>query len=104
MSDAYQVLGLDADSADDANVQAAYVSGLREHPPERDPEGFQRLRDAYEQLRTRRRRLEYALFHQQAVPTVAELAAHLLTRGTPRRPSAEQIRRALTTKPGASEQ
>jgi curved DNA-binding protein CbpA len=98
MNDPYQILGLDPDSADDAGVQAAYVAKLREHPPERDPEGFQRLRGAYEQLRTRRRRLEYALFHQQAAPTVAELAAHLLTRGTPRRPTVEQIRRALAAK------
>lgn len=100
MSDLYRILGLERESADDTAVQAAYLEGLRAHPPERDPEGFQRLRNAYEQLRSRRQRLQHALFHHEA-PTVAELAARLLEPGKPRRPSPDQIRRALAAYPSA---
>ncbi|MDN5870251.1 MAG: J domain-containing protein [Nitrococcus sp.] len=96
MSDPYRILGLRRESVDDAAVQAAYLEGLRAHAPDRDPRGFQRLRIAYEQLRTRRRRLEHDLFHHE-VPALADLAARLLAPGTPRRPSPEQIRRALGT-------
>ncbi len=48
--------GLAADSAPldgchrhsgDKALRDAYLSRLREHPPERDPEGFERIRDAY---------------------------------------------------------
>ncbi|HEX2678912.1 MAG TPA: hypothetical protein VHM19_19810 [Polyangiales bacterium] len=35
---------------DAATVRRAYLRKLKQHPPERDPEGFKRLRDAYEQL------------------------------------------------------
>lgn len=94
MNDAYQILGLDRDSASDDKVQAAWLAELHKHPPERDPEGFQRVRDAYEQIRTRRQRLAYALFHH-VNPTASDLAARLLEPGPPRRPSADQIRRAL---------
>ncbi len=38
-------------SAGDAGVRDAYRAALREHPPERDPEGFKRIRWAYESLR-----------------------------------------------------
>lgn len=101
MSEPYHILGLEREGVvDDAAIQAAYLVGLRAHPPDRDPEGFQRLRGAYEQLRTHRRRLEHALFHHE-VPTVADLAARLLAPGTPRRPRPEQIRRALAAYLGA---
>lgn len=100
MSDPYRILGVQRESADDAVVQAAYLEGLRAHSPERDPQGFQQLRIAYEQLRTRRRRLEYDLFHHE-VPALADFAARLLAPGTPRRPSPEQIRRALAVGPAA---
>lgn len=44
--DARAVLGVGVDS-DGKALRDAYLSRLREHPPERDPEGFERIRDAY---------------------------------------------------------
>ena len=32
-------------------VRRTYMRKLREHPPERDPEGFKKLREAYEMAR-----------------------------------------------------
>jgi curved DNA-binding protein CbpA len=37
-------------------VRAAYLRGVKEHPPDRDPEAFEKLRDAYETLRDPGRR------------------------------------------------
>jgi hypothetical protein len=47
--EAKRLLGLDEDDEPTRDrVRRAYMRKLREHPPERDPEGFQRLRQAYE--------------------------------------------------------
>jgi hypothetical protein len=53
--DPWAVLGISA-QADDAQIRAAYLSKLREFPPERAPEAFERVRDAYEALRTPQQR------------------------------------------------
>jgi curved DNA-binding protein CbpA len=94
MSDPYRVLGVTPDNADDASIRAAYLEALRTHPPERDPTGFQRLRAAYEQISSHRRRLAYDLFHHES-PSADEISARLLAPGTPRRPGADEIRAAL---------
>lgn len=59
--DPFAVLGLD-DTADDAAVRAAYLQAIRTSPPDRDPEGFQRIRAAYEALRDAQSRLDLRLF------------------------------------------
>ncbi len=45
----YEVLGIN-DQADKAQIKRAYFRLLREHSPEKDPEGFARIREAYERL------------------------------------------------------
>ena len=50
VDDPYQVLGLERD-ATEASIKQAYFSLVREHPPERDPAGFKRIRGAYEKLK-----------------------------------------------------
>ena|SRR5438128_1347599 len=57
----YKVLGIERD-AGEAEIKRAYFSLVREHPPERDPEGFKRVRAAYEQLRASKERAETDLF------------------------------------------
>lgn len=57
----FAVLGLD-ETADDAAVRAAYLAAVRAHPPDRDPEGFQGIREAYDAIRDEDRRLELRLF------------------------------------------
>lgn len=47
---AREVLGVGANATDE-QVRAAYLGKVREHPPDRDPEMFERVRDAYDQLR-----------------------------------------------------
>jgi curved DNA-binding protein CbpA len=47
---AHRILGL-ADGASDEDIRAAYLRGLREFPPDRAPEQFQKLHEAYDFLR-----------------------------------------------------
>jgi len=58
----FQILGVPTD-ADDDRIRAAYLRKVRQHPPERDPEAFRRIRQAYEAIRDVRTRIAYQLFH-----------------------------------------
>jgi hypothetical protein len=51
--EALRLLGVNAD-ADEQTVRSAYMAKVRQHPPDRDPEMFEKLRDAFEQLRNPR--------------------------------------------------
>jgi len=57
---AWAVLGL-SPGASGAQVRAAYLEKLRESPPDRHPEQFERVREAYDQLRDPRRCAEALL-------------------------------------------
>jgi curved DNA-binding protein CbpA len=57
----YQVMGL-APTATEQEIRRAYFRLVREHPPERDPDQFKRIRAAYEILRDPARRAEWDLF------------------------------------------
>lgn len=65
--DPWAVLGIPV-TADDAAIRTAYRSALREHPPESDPEGFKRIRAAYEALRDAESRTRTALFERFLIP------------------------------------
>lgn len=86
MSDPYLILGV-APDAGDADIEAAYLEGVKRCPPERDPARFQALRGAYEALRTRRGRLGHELF-DTAPPTAGEILDRAAPVGEPRRPDA----------------
>ena len=50
MNQDYKVLGL-TPGADQDEIKKAYFRQIRRHTPEKDPEGFRRLREAYDRLR-----------------------------------------------------
>ena len=54
-ADPWDVLGVSAD-ADQAAIRSAYLRAIKEHPPEREPERFEAIRDAYAALRDPRAR------------------------------------------------
>ena len=53
--DARKILGVGPD-ATDAELRAAYLRGIAQYPPDRSPEEFEKLRDAFETLKDPRRR------------------------------------------------
>lgn len=67
IEDPYRVLGLDR-RVDDGAVKRAYFQLVRQFPPEREPEKFQQIRAAYEQLRTPESRARVDLFLVQPPP------------------------------------
>lgn len=84
MRDPYLLLGV-AETADDATIETAYRAALRRHSPDRDPQGFQALQEAYNKIATRRRRLAFALFDKQP-PTPADLLERAAPVGESQRP------------------
>jgi DnaJ-class molecular chaperone len=74
MKDPYEVLNLSAD-ADDEAIRLRYLELVRQFPPERHPEKFAAIRQAYEQLKDLSTRLEHRLFdvgHHQSVSAIIE--------------------------------
>ena len=49
VQDPFAALGLEP-TLDPLQVKRAYFAALQRHPPHADPEGFRRIRDAYEAL------------------------------------------------------
>ncbi len=72
-NDPFVVLGLD-ETANDAMIRDAYIAAIRVSPPDRDPVGFSRIRDAYEQLRDPEKRLALRLFGPLPLSDLAALA------------------------------
>ena len=59
--DPKKILGIEHDASQD-DIRAAYLRKVKEFPPERAPEEFERIRDAYEILRDPYRRAAHLLF------------------------------------------
>ncbi|MGH9801137.1 MAG: J domain-containing protein [Blastocatellia bacterium] len=57
----YKTLGVER-NATEAEIKQAYFSLIRQHSPEHDPDGFKRIRAAYEKLRAGVERAQTDLF------------------------------------------
>ena len=53
--DPREILGVGPDATDE-ELRAAYLQKVRQHPPDRSPEEFEKIRDAFEKLKDPRRR------------------------------------------------
>jgi curved DNA-binding protein CbpA len=72
--DAREILGIPANAAEE-DIRAAYLRRVKEHPPDRSPEEFEKIRDAYETLRDPRRRMrDMMLAADVAAPFVSLFA------------------------------
>ena len=78
----FDILGVREDADDDA-IRAAYVAGVQRYPPDRDAEGFQRIRVAYELLKNKDERLKLKLFGRPA--DAAGHPSEWLSEGQPQR-------------------
>ena len=79
--DPIEVLGI-SQTATDEEIRAAYLRRVREYPPDRAPEQFEKIREAYETLRDPRRRVRHRLF---SVDPGAPLVSLFADDGRPRR-------------------
>ena len=61
MQNPYTVLGIPRNASPEA-VKKAYFSLIRKHPPEKDPQGFKRIRLAYDSLRDADKRSQTDMF------------------------------------------
>jgi len=76
-----EVLGVTQDAGEE-EIRTAYVRKVKEHPPDRSPEEFERIRDAYASLRDPRRRMRDSLL---SVDPLAPLASIIELQARPRR-------------------
>jgi curved DNA-binding protein CbpA len=60
MTDPREVLGIGQEAGEE-EIRAAYLRKVKEYPPDRSPEDFERIRDAYDSLRDPRRRMRESL-------------------------------------------
>ncbi len=67
MKTAFDILGVAID-ADDQAVKKAYLEQVRSSPPEKSPDKFREIQDAYGHLKTERARAAYRLFHMPVAP------------------------------------
>jgi DnaJ-class molecular chaperone len=62
MTSPYQLLGID-ERANDAEIKLAYLQQVKDNPPDRDPQRFRQIQQAYETVKDSQSRMKYALFH-----------------------------------------
>ncbi len=72
--DPREVLGVPGNATEE-QIRAAYLVKVKEYPPDRAPEEFEKIRDAYESLRDPRRRARNLLFAADPGAPLASLAA-----------------------------
>lgn len=84
MSDPYKVLELPHDS-DDETIRRRYLELVRQFSPERHPEKFAAIREAYEKLKDLETRLRYRLFDTGKNETIEAIIEELACRTKRRR-------------------
>ena len=65
MKTPYELLDVAAD-AGDAEIKRAYLQKVKDNPPDRNPEQFQIIHNAYESIKDHKSRISYALFNVPA--------------------------------------
>jgi DnaJ-class molecular chaperone len=70
--DPREVLGV-ASNAGEEDIRTAYLAKVKEYPPDRAPEEFEKIRDAFETLRDPRRRARAMLLSHDAPGSLTAL-------------------------------
>lgn len=89
MRNPYEVLQIHT-SANDTQVKESYIQKVKEYPPERFPEEFKEIREAYETISTTNSRVAYRLFHLEE-PDIPKLTKSLLAGGERKRVSPKRL-------------
>jgi curved DNA-binding protein CbpA len=70
MADPHEILGVSRSSSE-ADIRRRYLELVRRYPPDRDPERFKEIHQAYEKLRDPLLRMESRLFDLESGETMA---------------------------------
>jgi curved DNA-binding protein CbpA len=79
MADPYEILGIVRGSTE-ADVRRRYLELVRQYPPDREPERFTEIHQAYEKLRDPVVRLESKLFDLESGDSMVEIVADVRRR------------------------
>jgi curved DNA-binding protein CbpA len=90
MTDAYDVLGLPADSDDEA-IRRRYLELVRQFSPERHPERFAVIRKAYESLRDLDTRVQHRLFEAGRSESIEAIIEEIACQSPRRRLSLQAL-------------
>ena len=72
LHDPWALLGIEP-GASDEEIRAAYRDAVKRHPPDRDPQGFTRLNEAFAALRDPRARAQERLLGPSPLRDLVEL-------------------------------
>ena len=61
MQTPYEMLGIGVDASDN-DIKQAYLQQVKNNPPDREPEKFQLMHDAYTKIKDTHSRIKYDLF------------------------------------------
>jgi curved DNA-binding protein CbpA len=93
VTDPFDLLGVES-SADDETIKKAYLTKVRDFPPDHAPEEFQAIRSAYEAIKTKKARVAYELFHHPSAD-IASLWRDLVGDPPPQRPDSTLFKQML---------
>jgi len=95
LNDPYIILELNR-KASDEDVRKTYLKAIQLCPPEKDADGFQRIKVAYDAVKTKQQRIEFDLFNYET-PSLEDIVGQAASRssGTTRRPSLSTIQALL---------
>src|SRR5438034_6211051 len=98
--DLYKTLDLPP-SASTEDIRRAYYQMVRKHPPEKDPERFQQVRQAYETLSDEKARRDYDALqeHGDEITGLYSQAVHLMEQGH-WETAATRLKHVLVLSPG----
>ena len=74
MADPYEILDV-VRGASETDIRRRYLELVRQYPPDRDPERFTEIHQAYEKLRDPVVRMESKLFDLESSETLADVIA-----------------------------
>ncbi|MGR8930682.1 MAG: J domain-containing protein [Gammaproteobacteria bacterium] len=74
----FQIIGVN-EQASDAEIKQAYLQLVKDHPPEREPQKFRQIQQAYQAIKDEDTRSSYQLFHLPEVE-FEELLGHAFRR------------------------
>ncbi len=93
MKTPFEILSV-ADDSNDQTIKQGYLQQIKKFPPERFPEKFQRTREAYEKIRTKKDRLNYLLF-DISIPKRDDMVADIMEKFPRRQPTLNHIEKLL---------